>query len=266
MRIATAQPRIDRSPARNADQIKAMIGEAVRGGADFIHFPEGALSGYVKAQIKDWSDVDWPALEGALQDIQACCAAHRIGAAIGCAHKHPERGRPFNSLYVIGDTGELSARYDKRFCSHSEITDWFSAGTSPVLLEVKGIKLGFALCIEIQFPEIFMEYEKLGADCVLFSAYQDGEMFKIQAQGHAACNTYWISYSVPANTSHVQASCFIGPDGSLVATCEKEQAGLILNEVDPEEARWDIPCKKARPWRKLARQGDIYKAHQPTEG
>lgn len=265
MRIATAQSRIEKCPEDNASHIKALIGEAAVAGADFVQFPECALSGYIKSQITDWSEVDWTALKRHLQDIQELCAKLDIGAAIGSAHKHPDMERPFNSLHVIDSSGQLTARYDKRLCSNSEITNWFSAGTSPVIVDVKGMTLGFALCIEIQFPEIFKAYESMGADCVLLSAYHDAEIFRIQAQGHAACNNYWISYSVPVNASHQQPSCLIGPDGRVLKSCGRDEAGFVMDKVDPDAEEWDIPCKKARPWRALARKGDIYKLRQLQE-
>ncbi|MGH1351804.1 MAG: carbon-nitrogen hydrolase family protein [Methyloligellaceae bacterium] len=258
MRIATAQIQIENCPKSNAAQMKKFIHGAAQDDADVIHFPESSLSGYVKAQITDWSDVDWNALEDELHNIQDLCAAQNIGAVIGSAHNHTGMDRPFNCLYVIDSNGNMVARYDKRFCSHSEITDWYSAGKIPVVVDIQGFKLGFALCIEIQFPEIFMEYERMGVDCVLLSAYSDSEMFAVQAQGHAACNNYWISYSVPANISDKQSSCFIGPDGSVVGVCEQGKAGYIVNKIDPNDPQWAIPCTKARPWRRLAREGNIY--------
>jgi predicted amidohydrolase len=259
MLLATAQSRIEKNPDENAAQIAGLIRQAAEAGADFVHFPECALSGYVKTQITDWSEVDWRALARHLQGIRELCAKLTIGAAIGSAHKSREKDRPFNSLYIIDSAGSLAARYDKRLCSNSEITDWFSAGTAPVVVDVKGMKLGFALCIEIQFPEVFLAYERMGANCVLLSAYHDAEIFRIQAQGHAACNNYWISYSVPANASHRQPSCCIGPYGSVLDSCGRDTSGFVLSTIDPDAAEWDIPCKKARPWRALARQGDIYK-------
>lgn len=254
MRLATAQSKIEENIEHNAEQIKDLVLTASAKDADFVHFPECALSGYIKTQIKSWSDVDWGLLNSELNKIQKLCAQESIGAAVGSAHNHPAIERPFNSLYIINEAGELSARYDKRFCSHSEISDWFAAGDQPVVVDVKGIRLGFALCIEMNFPEIFMAYNALGADAVLLSAYHDDEMFKIQAQGHAACNNLWMSYSVPTNMSKIQPSCIIGPDGKVIGSCKNGSNDIILNEINPDAEQWDVPCKKARPWRKIARE------------
>ena len=162
--------------------------------------------------------------------------------------------KPYNSIYVINDRGELHSRYDKRYCSYSEIENWYSAGQEPTTIEIDGLKFGFALCIEIQFPEIFLEYEKLGVECVCVSAYSDSEMFGIQSQGHAACNNYWISLSVPKNTSSKLASQLIGSDGSIISRCENSTSDVIHAKVSPTDKQWEIPCQKARPWRKIARK------------
>ena len=225
-----------------------------------MHFPEGALSGYAKSEIKDWNLFDWNSLQAQLELIGGLCEELNIWAVIGSAHSDFDGQRPFNSLYIFDNFGKQIMRYDKRYCSHTEITDWYRAGKSPVTIDVSGIKFGLALCIEIQFPELFQEYERLNVDCVLLSAYSDKSMFAIQSQGHAACNNYWVSLSVPSQCSHEQAACLIGPDGHIIDACEHGVSDIIVHEIDPKAAQWDVPCQKARPWRRRARIGDIYNA------
>ena len=118
-------------------------------------------------------------------------------AVVGCNQNNTPPNRPCNSLFVISGQGGLVSRYNKRVCSHSEITDWYSPGRDPQVFSVDGFRMGCALCIEIQFPEVFAEYERLDVDCVLFSAYSQGPMFWTQAQGHAASNNIWLSVGVP---------------------------------------------------------------------
>ena len=96
--------------------------------------------------------------------------------------------RPRNSLFVISDKGTLITRYDKRYCSHSEITDWYSADHHAKVFSGDGFRIGCALCIEMQFSKVFRQYEQLDVDCVVFSAFSDAPMFWTQAQGHAATN------------------------------------------------------------------------------
>lgn len=233
--------------------------QASEAGARLVHFPEGALSGYVKAQIKgDWSGVDWDTVHEELEKTAAYAAEVGIWAVVGCAHRLTPPNRPHNSLYVISDTGALVDRYDKRYCSHTEITSWFSPGFRPVAFEVDGYTFGAALCIEVKFPEVFAGYERLGVDCVLFSTYSDDLMFGTLAQAHAATNCYWLSFSVPAQCSHAVPASLIGPDGTYLAQATTTgDAGVALSHLDPAG---DLTF--ARAWRADARRGDIYAARR----
>jgi predicted amidohydrolase len=168
--------------------------------------------------------------------------------------------RPHNSIYVISDEGRLVGRYDKRFCSHSEVTDWYTPGLSPFVFDVDGFRFGMLLCIEVQFPELLAEYERLGVDCLLFSAYSKDPMFGIQAQAHAATNCYWIGLATPAQCSTGLPSTMIGPDGYIIARASViGEPAIVSTVLDGTDPRYEIALTKARPWRALARQGDIYR-------
>ena len=90
------------------------------------------------------------------------------------------------------------------------------------------------LCIEINFPELFIEAEKEEIQCVLFSSYSKDKIFGIQAQGHAASNNFWISMAIPANQSEVLSSQFISPSGEVQAKCKRKCNSIIVNEIDTE--------------------------------
>jgi len=232
--------------------------EAKASSARIIHFPEGALSGYIKAQIKSWGEVDWNLLHNEIEAIKQLSQELQMWVVFGCNHQSPSNERPYNDLYIISDKGTVHGRYSKRLISHTEITDWYTPGSKPSVFEVDGIRFGCLLCIEIQYPELFMEYERLGIDCLLFSAYSDNPMFATQAQGHAACNSYWLSFSVPTNKSENCTSRFIGPEGSVLSSCSSCQSGIVVNTIDPKDPMWEVPIKHNRPWRRRARSGEIY--------
>ena len=259
MRLATSQTRIVADLAENAQEIERHLRAAKKADADLVHFPEGALSGYAKREInRDWTEFDWDGYDKSLNALGTVCRELHLWGVIGGVHRNSAEERPFNCLHIIAPSGDVTTRYDKRYCSHTEISYWYRAGQYPVVIDVKGLKVGFLLCIEIQFPELFSEYERLGVDCVLLSAYADKVMFGIQAQGHAACNNYWISYSVPANASAQQPSILLGPDGRIIQSCERNHSDQFIELIDPSAAKWDGPCKKARPWRRRARSREIY--------
>ncbi len=260
MKIATAQNNIQTDPVENGQEIRQLMTQARDAGADLIHFPEGAISGYVKSQIKSWGNVDWEILRIELQRTAELAGRLGLWTVLGSNHQLTEPNRPHNSMYIFSADGKLHTRYDKQFCSNSEITDWYTPGINCVTFEVDGWRFGCALCIEIQFPELFMEYERQNIDCMLFSAYSESKMFSIQAQAHAACNNYWLSFSVPTQCSKNTPSQMIGPDGRVINSCEPLKSGFVITSLNRDSEEWEIPIKHARPWRKKARNGDIYKS------
>lgn len=251
--IATCQIPVSRDIGANAAEIERQLEIATRNGAHLAHFCEGALSGYAKAQITTWSGYDFAELEKQTRRIRSACGRLGIWAVFGTAEPSSIADRPFNALLAINNQGDVTARYDKRFCSHTERTGWYTCGKDPIVIDVCGMRLGMALCIEIQFPEVFMQYEALGADCVLFSSYSDKAMFTVQAQGHAACNCLWISAATPSGGQE-QASCLIGPDGQVISKAAPEGPQTLIGRIDPEDRAWEIPLHHARPWRRSARE------------
>lgn len=262
--IAAAQTVVSRDIAENGRIIRAMIEEAASRGARLAVFCEGALSGYAKAQFsapEDWRDFDWATQERALRAIAETCGRLGIFAAVGGAHRLGKDAPPHNSLYVFSDWGSLLTRYDKRFLSHSELGGWYTPGREGVVIEIDGYRFGCAICIESQFPEVFGDYEREGVDGVLFSSYGIPDYFQIALRAHAGLNCLWIAAATPAQKAHKGSAGIIGPDGGWAAQ-GPEQSGenaLVTALLDRDDPAYDIPLNKARPWRRRARQGDIYR-------
>ena len=261
IRIAVAQSQISSDVREDGREIRRLMEQARSEGAAIAHFPEGAMSGCSKAQIKSWDDVDWGAIVDELTLTAALAGELGLWVVVGCSHRLTPPHRPHNSLYIISSRGELVARYDKRFCSHTEITSWHTPGRECCVFDVEGWRFGCALCIEIQFPEVFLEYGRLGVDCILFSAYADEPMFGIQAQGYAASHSYWVSVSVPTQMSHGLSSRLIAPTGEVQAAVASSTSGLVVDHLDMDYPRWEIALHRARPWRARAREGSIYRGH-----
>lgn len=251
--IATVQSPISADVSANGHNIRRLMAEARTAGARLVHFPEGALSGYVKTEIKDWAAVDWSALCDEIETTAACASELGIWVVFGANHPQEHPAWPTNSLYVISDKGALVGRYDKRLISHTEATSWYAPGTAPFVFEVDGYRFGCVLCIEIHFPEIFIEYERLGVDCVLFSAYSDDPMFAIEAQAHAAMNNIWLSLCTPATSTSLPCR-LIGPDGNPFGrSVDTGNGRFVCGKLDRGDPRYDVALNKARPWRALVR-------------
>jgi predicted amidohydrolase len=280
VKLAVAQVSLRDDPS-DADQLRAasaevrgLMRQAQKTGARLIHFPEGAIcspgkrimsaSGPREIGPSDWTRVDWQVLHDELVSVSRLARQLGLWVVIGCQHRLNPPHRPHNSLYVISDKGELATRYDERMLSHTKISFMYAPGTGPVTFVVDGLRFGCALGMETHYPEIFIEYEALDVDCVLFST--TGELqpnaptFFAEALGHAASNSYWVSFSAHAPQSTVAPSGIAAPDGRWAAQCADDGTSSIATAT----VTANDPDHPARPWRRLARS-DIYTLHRVTD-
>ncbi|MGW7682491.1 carbon-nitrogen hydrolase family protein [Kribbella sp. NPDC054772] len=241
LRFAVAQTSMHRDPT-NADElreagaeIRDFIRQAAAAGARLVHFTEGAIcfpSKQVLSELgpeeigaSDWSKAEWSVLQSELDKINALAAELGIWVVIPSVHQQPE-GRPYNSMYVVSDQGKVVARYDERTLSTTKVTWMYSAGKKPVTFDVDGFRFGLALGLDVLFPELFTEYDQLGADGVLVSYATHGvshhEHVGVQARGCAVNNTCWISFAVPANPDDGLTSGVVDPRGEWVAQVPRE--------------------------------------------
>jgi predicted amidohydrolase len=116
----------------------------------------------------------------------------------------------------------------------------------------------------VHFPELFIEYERLDVDCVLFSSAGAGEhsgIFATEAQAHAATNSYWVSFAMAAQHSVTAPSGVVGPGGDWLARCPRNgTASVVVVDIDDSAESVEVAVARARPWRRTARAG-VYEPH-----
>lgn len=244
------------------------MAEAAGAGAQLVQYPEGALT-YPSKHVMaagpdgklvpaDWGRAAWAVLREEAEAIAALAGALRLWTVFGSLHPLTPPNRPHNSLFVVSDRGELVARYDKRFLSHTEVSYLYSPGYQPLVIEVDGIRFGFALCIEANFPEIFAEYERLDVDCVLLSVMVDDAPRARVAQAFGTLYNYWLGYAIPAQFSATAPSGIVAPGGRWLARCPANgHPALAIADIELDSQDEDIrmAVRYARPWRRSARAG-----------
>ncbi|MDI6099530.1 carbon-nitrogen hydrolase family protein [Actinoplanes sp. NEAU-A12] len=267
IRIATAQTTVTTDPVRNGAAVRAAMRQAAAGGARLVHFAEGALSGYAgaaKPHFAGWH-IDWAPVAAELRRTTALAAELGIWVVLGGNHRLTGGHRPHNSLWVINDQGEIIDRYDKRLLSYSEITGLYTPGDRPCTFEVDGFVFGLLICIEINFPELWTAERDRDVDCVLFSTYSDDPMFEVIARGHAATNGMWVSVALPAQCAHATPSAVIGPHGHILRRARPDGPDVIWADLDRADPDLDLALNKARPWRRVARDGGVYARARVTD-
>ena len=286
MRLATAQVVVRDDPGdsgqlgRSGRDVRELMRQARRVGARIIHFPEGAtcsphkrimsVTGPAQVGQANWGRADWQGLRTELAAIARLAGELRLWTVLGSVHPLTLPHRPHNSMYVISDQGELITRYDERLLSNTKLSFMYTPGSSPVTFEADGLRFGCAMGIEVHFPEVFAEYERLDVDVVLLST-GPGQTpagtaaFATQAQAHAATNSLWVSFAMSAQHSVAAPAGTIAPDGRWAAQCPADgHQAVAITDVDNRPESIDIAVTKARPWRRQAR-ARVYAAHLVTD-
>lgn len=273
IRLAVAQTTLredDGGIGPSGREIRRLMREAREQGARVIHFPESATCCPHKDRF-DWDRFDWAGLREELEAIAALAGELGLWTVLGSVHRLTPPHRPYNSLYVISETGGVVNRYDERLLSNTKVTRMYSPGQRPVTFEVDGVRFGCTLGMEAHFPEVFAEYERLDVDCVLFSTHGEGRpggaaTFAAEVQGHAAANSYWVSFAVGADQSPGTPSGVVAPGGRWLARCQPDGApGLVVADLDETVEEVAGAIRLARPWRRRARAGEVYAGHHVTD-
>lgn len=239
--------------------VRALMRQAAGRGARLVHFPEGALTSPGKRVMSgtgpdsigpaDWDRADWATLARELDEVTRLAGQLRLWTVVGGIHRPAGSVRPSNCLFVISDRGQLVGRYDERMLSKTKSALMYTAGRAPLAFTASGVRFGCALGMETHYPELFSAYEEQDVDCILFSTHGNTEtpfIFAVEAVGHAAANSLWISYAGPAEDGTPSAG-LAAPDGTWAAQCPTTATGLALADVTTST---DSP---ARTWRRAAR-------------
>ena len=245
IRVATCQFPVSGNISRNADRIMDQIEVAKRKGADLVHFPEAALTGYGGMDYKSWDSFDWDLLNRATEEIISLARGRGIWVILGSAHRLSEGNLPHNSLYAISPEGKIVDRYDKRFCTNGDLK-FYSPGNHFAVFEVNGVKCGMLICYDVRFPELYREYRKLGVQIIFDSFYNARAkgpgihriIMRPSLQARAATNYFWISAS-NSSAYYSWPSVFIQPDGEILEQLRINRPGVMVNVADTTTEYYD---------------------------
>jgi predicted amidohydrolase len=259
LRLATCQFPVSADVRANGELVRNQMRQASEQGADLIHFPECALSGYAGADFSSTKDLDWDALYAETEAVLALARELKVWVVLGSTHRLSGDHKPHNCLYVISPEGTIIDRYDKRFCTSGDLKH-YSPGDHFVTFEVNGVRCGLLICYDIRFPELYREYQKLGVRLMLHSFYNARQkpgsihpkIMPVTARAYAGVNNLFVSIN---NSSAPKSwpSRFITPDGLVGAKLPLDEPGLMVNEVDIHKRYYDA----SGPYRSDALRGKL---------
>ena len=259
IRIASCQFPVSANVKDNYRYIVEQITEAKLKKADVVHFPECALSGYPGTDMMSLEEFDWNELHRLTDSVMALARELDIWVVMGSLHKLSGNNKPHNCLYVINPEGKITDRYDKRFCTGTDLK-YCSPGDHFVTFRINGVTCGLLICYDVRFPELYREYRKLGCD-VIFQSFYNARQAKgsihpvimpVSAEAHAATNYFYMSLT---NSCAPESwPCyFITPDGLVQNKLAPNVPGILISDIDVSEEFYDA----SREYRQDAMSGKL---------
>jgi len=240
LKIAISQFPVSTQISKNKKYILKQMTMASNGGADIIHFPETALSGYEA----DMYNITWKELNEALNEVKQFANKLNLYVILGLHHKASQQ-KPYNCLYVISSNGQIIGKYIKNHLYKSE-SKRFQTGSNFLIQKIKGVKCGFLICYDSCFPKMFEYYREQGVELLFLSLYnaksRNGKnsldyLAKAQIATRAADNQMYISTSnSSARYSRLPAS-FAMPDGA-VQSFSRHKTGILLCNYPVANLGW----------------------------
>jgi predicted amidohydrolase len=186
---------------------------------------------------------------GFLQNVAA--SAQRLNCLIATGAVIRDGDQWFNRTLIFDASGEVVFHYDKIHLPTTESRDLgLTAGSTSPIFEYQDIRIGFATCFDLYFPEHFVALAKQQADLVLCPSYQrseSAERIRLIAQMRAIDTGAYLarsSYAMPT-PDHGGHSLIVAPDGTLLANAGNT-AGIISAEFDPHQ-KFTKPASHGQP-------------------
>jgi len=228
-------------------------------GVEFVGFPELSLNGYHFSNNMTWLTLSDPEI----QTLQDKAKAKGIYVSFGIAMKDAD-GKKWNTQLVIDPKGKIIGEHRKIYLTKEKgFTD---AGTEHKVFEVKGMKMGIAICADGSDPNNIKKLVENGAQIIYgphantkggtvagwynFRKSWGGSegliaQLKVYAALHNHAGLYNSEFDPPmtkdGNTGWASGSWFIGPDGKTLAqmptsTQRGESKEFVLI--------WNVPIPK----------------------
>ena len=182
---------------------------------------------------------------------QVADSAKRLQSTIVLGILAQCRERWFNRTLVFDSRGEVVFKYDKVHLTDIEQGGLgLTPGTMPRVLEHDGVRLGFATCFDLYFPEHFESLAAQNVDIILCPSYQRSESaqrIRLIAQARALDSGAYLvrsSYAM-AGPSVGGHSLVAAPTGVVLADAE-DRACVLMEDVDPH-CKFVKPASHGRP-------------------
>lgn len=130
-----------------------------------------------------------------------------------------EKGKTVNAAVLLDRQGRVVGYYAKMFPTISELSMGIVPGTDAPVFETDFGRIGFAICFDLNFPEVAQRLKANGAELVCFvSMYPGGK----QVQSWALEYGFWMVTAIAGPFSMV-----VNPLGRILASAQPQYQSLV---------------------------------------
>jgi len=222
----------------NLSKASKISHDAAENRSDLLLLPELWINGFAldKAQsLANETDT------GYFNIVQQMAVENKV-AISGSMMRKTNSGQVRNSSVIFFPDGLRTGFYDKLHLFEPMLEQtYLEAGEKPLIANTKLGKIGFAICYDLRFPELFRYYALQGVKLVLLSAQWPMpriEHWKTLLKARAIENQMFIAACnrVGNNRSYefFGNSTIIGPSGEVILEMGHE-TGVGIAEIDISE-------------------------------
>ncbi|SEW42714.1 Predicted amidohydrolase [Cognatiyoonia koreensis] len=179
MKISVLQMTSGGDPAANLEITSGMMRDAAAQGAKFIATPEVTncislnRSKLVDVLQHEEEDLTLAGLRAEAKELGVWLSIGSIGLKTNAAD-----GRFANRSFLISDTGDIVARYDKIHMFDVQVNDaetyaeskGYRPGNEAVVAQTPFATVGLTICYDVRFPHLHRDLAKAGAEILLVPA------------------------------------------------------------------------------------------------
>lgn len=249
----------------NLRVVGELVARAAARGAELVVLPEnfayfGSDTG--RAAHAETIGADGP-IQSALVGL-----ARTYGIALiagGFPERSADPARPYNTCLALDASGVVAGSYRKVHLFNASVPGGgeyhesaaTTAGASPVVVELMGVRVGLSICYDLRFPELYRALADLGAEVLVvpaaFTAVTGEAHWEVLVRARAIENQAWVLAAAqwgehPGGRRCHGHSSIVDPWGSIVAQIERG-AEVVVAELDRSrlsEVRARLPALRHR--------------------
>ena len=238
LQISVGQFPATEDKVANRAAVAELAAQAASSGSRMLILPEAAMYHRVSASVADGVAAAEDGTGPFATLLRELSREHGLCIAAGMTRPAPDTGagpRALNVLMVV-DRGQVLAEYEK-----VHLYDAFAVQESesiapgdelPPVLEIDGVRVGFAICYDLRFPELFRLLMDHGADVLAVSAAWARGVLKEDhwltlLRARAIENTAYVFAADEVSVKSVGRSAVFDPLGLCLGDAGEQELGLV---------------------------------------